>query len=600
MKATPPPQSWQPWAISPLSPGRRIGAYRIEALLARGGMAYVYQAVHVMLGRAVAIKILPAVAAADTDARTRFGYEARSVASLRHPHILEIFDAGEVDDLPYLVTELVTGGTLADQLREHRAPVERLRLALTTARAIGSALDYAHRQGVLHRDVKPSNILLTGTGRLILADFGLAQVREATIRVTQPGDFWGSLDYSSPEQLQGEAVCSRSDLYSLGVVLYEILAGRVPFATDTPMATALAHLHQPPPAVHDLAPGLPPSTDDVLAKGLAKSPQDRYGTGAALTAAVAGVAAEGGATDAPPAWSQPTPPPAAPVPLPVPLDENADSTTAPARTPPRKASALAAVTLVPATAQPQRHARWSAAAATALLRLAATPLLRLTTAALSVVAVVLLAVQLASAWLFVGVVNPAAPRVTEASPPDGARGVTTRPELELRFSAPMDAASVEAALAFDPPIPASYEWQNNATRLLIVPVGPLAPETEYVLNLGPGARDRHGAALAGAPLERRFVTEAPRTMLVNISSEETRPGGGASGMAYPMITPDIQQVSIIELATSTAEADPPPDSSSGSPTPPPVATPVPTPAGSANTEGLSPTTPPPLPLPHAE
>ena len=595
MKATPPTQSWQPWAISPLSPGRRIGAYRIEALLARGGMAYVYQAVHVMLGRAVAIKILPAVAAADTDARTRFGYEARSVASLRHPHILEVFDAGEVDDLPYLVTELVTGGTLADQLREHRAPVERLRLALTTARAIGSALDYAHRQGVLHRDVKPSNILLTGTGRLILADFGLAQVREATIRVTQPGDFWGSLDYSSPEQLQGEAVCSRSDLYSLGVVLYEILAGRVPFATDTPMGTALAHLHQPPPAAHDLAPGLPPSTDDVLAKGLAKSPQDRYGTGAALTAAVAGVAAEGGATDAPPAWSRPTPP-AAPVPLPVPLDESADSTAAPARTLPRKASALAAVTLVPATAQ----ARWSAAAATALLRLAATPLLRLTTAALSVVAVVLLAVQLASAWLFVGVVNPAAPRVTEASPPDGARGVTTRPELELRFSAPMDAASVEAALAFDPPIPASYEWQNNATRLLIVPVRPLAPETEYVLNLGPGARDRQGAALAGAPLARRFVTDAPRTMLVNVSSEEAGPGGGASGMAYPMITPDIQQVSIIELATSTAEADPPPDSSSGSPTPPPVATPVPTPAGSANTEGVLPTTPPPLPLPHAE
>ena len=154
-------------------------------------MAYVYRAVHVMLGRAVAIKILPAVVAADTVARTRLRQEAWSVASLRHPHVLEIFDAGEVDDLPYLVTELVTGGTLADQLRGHRGPVERLRLALTTARAMGSALDYAHRQGVLHRDVKPSNILLTETGRLILADFGLAQVREATIRVTQPGGFLG-------------------------------------------------------------------------------------------------------------------------------------------------------------------------------------------------------------------------------------------------------------------------------------------------------------------------------------------------------------------------------------------------------------------------
>ncbi len=582
MSASEQTRLWQPWATSPLQPGRRIGAYRIEALLARGGMAYVYRAVHVMLGRAVAIKILPAVVAADTVARTRLRQEAWSVASLRHPHILEIFDAGEVDDLPYLVTELVTGGTLADQLRGHREPVERLRLALTTARALGSALDYAHRQGVLHRDVKPSNILLTETGRLILADFGLAQVREATIRVTQPGDFWGSPHYSSPEQIEGGPVTGCSDLYSLAVVLHEILAGRVPFAADTPMATALAHLHQPPPSVHDLAPGLPPSADDMLAKGLAKCPEDRYQSGAALTEAVAIVAAEGDVTDSPPSWSLPEAPPAAL----APVDADPAPTAVPAITPPSSASALANVTFVPETSPPPRPSGWPAAAAAALLRLAATPLLRLTTAVLSVVAVVLMAGQLAGAWLLVGVLDPAAPRVIEASPPDGARGVTVQPELELRFSASMDAASVEAALEFEPPVPMRYEWQNDATRLLIVPTLPLTPATEYVLRLGRGARDLRGAALSGAPLARRFSTNAPRTMFLNVAANEDTAGGGYGGLAYPPIVPDIEQVSNIEQETY-----------------PPAITPSPPPSGNAGTTNSLPTsagTPPPVPLPHAQ
>ena len=584
MSATQQTRLWQPWAASPLRPGRRIGAYRIEALLARGGMAYVYRAVHVMLGRAVAIKILPAVVAADTVARTRLRQEAWSVASLRHPHVLEIFDAGEVDDLPYLVTELVTGGTLADQLRGHRGPVERLRLALTTARAMGSALDYAHRQGVLHRDVKPSNILLTETGRLILADFGLAQVREATIRVTQPGDFWGSPHYSSPEQIEGGSVNACSDLYSLAVVLYEILAGRVPFAADTPMATALAHLHQPPPSVHDLAPGLPSSADDMLAKGLAKCPEDRYQSGVALTEAVATVAAEGGVTDSPPSWSLPEAPHAALAPVDV--DADPDATAVPAITAPSDASALASVTFVPETPPPQRSSGWPAAAAGALLRLAATPLLRLTTAVLSVVAVVLMAGQLAGAWLLVGVIDPAAPRVIEASPPDGARGVTVQPELELRFSASMDAASVEAALEFDPPVPMRYEWQNDATRLLIVPTLPLAPATGYVLRLGRGARDLRGAALSGAPLARRFSTDAPRTTFLNVAASEDTAVGGYGGLAYPPVVPDIEQVSNIEQETY-----------------PPEITPSPPPSGDTGMNDSTPPasgTPPPAPLPRAQ
>ena len=380
---------------------------------------------------------------------------------------------------------------------------------------------------MLHRDVKPSNILLTETGRLILADFGLAQVREATIRVTQPGDFWGSPHYSSPEQIEGGSVTGCSDLYSLAVVLHEILAGRVPFTADTPMATALAHLHQPPPSVHDLAPGLPPSADDMLAKGLAKCPEDRYQSGAALTEAVAIVAAEGGVTDSPPSWSLPEAPPAAL----APVDADPAPTAVPAITAPSYASALADGTFALETSPPQQSSGWPVAAAAALLRLAATPLLRLTTAVLSVVAVVLMAGQLAGAWLLVGVLDPAAPRVIEASPPDGARGVTVQPELELRFSASMDAASVEAALEFEPPVPIRYEWQNDATRLLIVPTLPLAPATEYVLRLGRGARDLRGAALSGAPLARRFSTDVPRAMFLNVAANEDTAVGGSSGLA---------------------------------------------------------------------
>ncbi|MAG35169.1 MAG: hypothetical protein CL878_02825 [Dehalococcoidia bacterium] len=558
-------------------------------------MACVYQATHVVLGRAVAIKILPPAVAADADARTRLQREARSVASLRHSHILEIFDAGEVEGLPYLVTELVTGGTLADQLRVHRASSERLGLALTTARTIGSALDYAHRQGVLHRDVKPSNILLTDSGRLILADFGLAQVREATIRVTQSGDFWGSPHYSSPEQVQGGALSSSSDLYSLGVILYEILSGRVPFAADTPMATALAHIHRPPPAVRALAPGMPQAADTVLAKALAKPAPDRYPTGAALTEAIAAVATEAGAADSTPSWSQPATQFASEIPT---IHEDAWIGAGGA----------------PEAPQTQRSYRWAAETATALARLAVTPALRLATAALSVVAVILLAGQLVGAGLLAGGSKSEIPQVIEASPPDGALGVTVQPELELRFNTSMDPASVEAALAIEPWVPVRYEWQNDGTRLLIVPAEPLTAVTEYVLHLGLGARDLQGQALAGAPIERRFITDEPRTMLVNVVSREATEVGGFGGLAYPPIAPDVEHVSVIKISTDNVgeaaeaaalgkAADEGSPSGSASATlsriAPPVATPIPSLTHEPLVPGSTATTPPPVPLPRA-
>ena len=270
----------------------------------------------------------------------------------------------------------------------------------------------------------------------------------------------------------------------------------------------------------------------------------------------------------------------------VPVDTDSELTTVPALASSSDASTLAGVAFVPETSRPQRPSEWPAAAAAALLRLAATPLLRLTTAVLSVVAVVLMAGQLASAWLFVGVIDPAAPRVIEASPPDGARGVTVQPELELRFSASMDAASVEAALEFDPPVPMRYEWQNDATRLLIVPTLPLTPATEYVLRLGRGARDLRGAALSGAPLARRFSTDAPRTMFLNVAANEDTAGGGYSGLAYPPVVPDIEQVSNIEQETY-----------------PPAITPSPPPSRDTSTNDSTPPasgTPPPVPLPRAQ
>src|SRR5438067_2003049 len=262
--------------------GMTLGAYRVIEHIGRGGMASVYRAYHPGLDRYVAIKVLPDFFADDPGYRERFQQEARSVARLRHPNILEIFDFGYDDELAYLVLELVEGGTLADRVG-HPMP---LREAVQLLEQLGGALDYAHSQGILHRDIKPSNILLHRDGTPVLADFGLAKMAGSIRRVTSSGTVMGTPEYMSPEQAADEPMGPASDLYSLAIVAYEMLTGRVPFGADTPAAVLLSHVTKPMPATRELRGELSAHVEDVLRRALEKRPDARYPSTSTFVAAL--------------------------------------------------------------------------------------------------------------------------------------------------------------------------------------------------------------------------------------------------------------------------------------------------------------------------
>jgi eukaryotic-like serine/threonine-protein kinase len=265
-----------------LAPGTTLGAYVITARIGRGGMATVYQAHHPALDRNVAIKVLWQSLAETPGFLERFRREARAASRLRHPNILTVYDFGEMDGLAYMVTELLPGGTLADRLGRPLPVTEVLRVL----RGIGAALDAAHRAGLIHRDVKPSNILFTREGEPVLADFGIARLVEAEEQqLTIRGTMVGTPHYMAPEMATGEEVGPFSDLYSLGVVLHEMLTGEPPFHRDTPLATIRAHVHEPPPPVSTRVQDTPVSIDMVVARALAKEPHRRFRSGSALAAA---------------------------------------------------------------------------------------------------------------------------------------------------------------------------------------------------------------------------------------------------------------------------------------------------------------------------
>jgi predicted Ser/Thr protein kinase len=277
-----------------VNPGDVFGAYRIEAVLGRGGMGTVYLAEQERLSRKVALKVISPELADDPDFRRRFLRESQLAASLDHPNVIPIYDADEVDGVLYLAMRYVSGPSLLALIREQGQlpPTETLRIA----EQIGGALDAAHGAGLVHRDVKPANILVAEPGgHAYLCDFGLAK-RTASQAVTRAGFFLGTVDYSSPEQIEGRPVDGRSDVYSLGCVLFHCLAGRPPYVRDTELAVLHAQLHDPLPRLADARPGLPTVLDAVLAKATAKDPDDRYATAGELTAALG--AAVGGA-DAP-------------------------------------------------------------------------------------------------------------------------------------------------------------------------------------------------------------------------------------------------------------------------------------------------------------
>ena len=262
--------------------GMALGPYRVMERIGRGGMATVHRAYHPGLDRYVAIKVLPDFFAEDPEYRERFQQEARSVARLKHPNILEVFDFGYEGGLAYLVLELVEGGTLSDRVG---TPMD-LRQSVHTLEQLAGALDHAHANGILHRDIKPSNILLHKDGTPVLADFGLARMAGSMRRLTSSGTVMGTPEYMSPEQAADETIGPASDIYSFAVVAYEMLTGRVPFGADTPAAVLLSHVTKPMPATRELRGELSAHIEEVLRKALAKRPEDRFATAAAFVAAL--------------------------------------------------------------------------------------------------------------------------------------------------------------------------------------------------------------------------------------------------------------------------------------------------------------------------
>ncbi|MCX7860361.1 MAG: protein kinase [Chloroflexus sp.] len=272
--------------------GRRIGRYELIEELGRGGMARVYRARDTQLQRIVALKVLAAQLSMDAEFIKRFEREARTAANLRHPNIVTVYDIGEDQGLHYIAMEYIDGLPLHTILE--RRGVLGLGYAIALLEPIAAALDYAHQAGAVHRDVKPHNIMVDRNGRVVLTDFGIAQTPEADDqRLTRTGVFMGTPEYISPEQAEARRVDGRSDLYSLAVVAYEIIAGRVPFSGATPQLI-VAHAQLPPPPISSIAPGLPTELDLVLTRALAKRPERRFQTGMAFIAALCDIANRNG------------------------------------------------------------------------------------------------------------------------------------------------------------------------------------------------------------------------------------------------------------------------------------------------------------------
>jgi eukaryotic-like serine/threonine-protein kinase len=278
--------------------GKRIGRYEILNELGRGGMSRVYRARDLQLQRIVALKVLAAPLSTDSEYLQRFEREARIAAQLHHPHIVTVYDIGSDDHQHFIAMEYIAGRSVAALLQRHGALAPALVLTIVTA--VAAALDTAHRAGAVHRDIKPHNILIDRHGRVILTDFGIAQTTENDSRLTRTGVFMGTPEYLSPEQAEARRVDGRSDLYGLAVVAYEMLSGRVPFQGATTQLL-VAHVQTPPPPLTAVAPQLPAALDAVLARGMAKRPEDRFQSGAELAAALTAALQPAGISSAEPA-----------------------------------------------------------------------------------------------------------------------------------------------------------------------------------------------------------------------------------------------------------------------------------------------------------
>src|ERR671926_1821348 len=275
----------------PETPAHRLvgGRYELGDLLGRGGMAEVRRAVDNRLGRPVAVKQLRADLATDPTFQARFRREAQSAAGLNHPNIVAVYDTGEETDpqtgisIPYIVMELVEGPTLRDVLRDGRKILPERALELT--QGVLDALSYSHRAGIVHRDIKPANVMLTPTGGVKVMDFGIARaVADTSATMTQTAAVIGTAQYLSPEQARGETVDARSDIYSAGCLLYELLVGRPPFTGDSPVSVAYQHVREDPVPPSQLDPEITPDIDRLVLKALAKNREYRYQSAAEMRA----------------------------------------------------------------------------------------------------------------------------------------------------------------------------------------------------------------------------------------------------------------------------------------------------------------------------
>lgn len=264
--------------------GTRLGQYEIVEEIGKGGMATVYRAYQPNTDRYVAVKVIHRAIAGEAGGLERFQREARLITRLEHPHLLPVYDYDGAHDPPYIVMRYLEGGTLKDAIRkEGRLPLHEVAHMM---RQIASALDYAHRQGVIHRDIKPTNVMIDQDGNAFLMDFGIARVSDSE-GLTQTGFAVGTPGYMAPEQGMGlDTVGARADIYSLGVMLFEMLTGRMPFIAETPMAVILKHLQDDVPSAEELVPGLQQGVDDVIRKAMAKLPEERYATAGEMAEAL--------------------------------------------------------------------------------------------------------------------------------------------------------------------------------------------------------------------------------------------------------------------------------------------------------------------------
>ncbi len=262
--------------------GSKLGSYEVEEEIGRGGMGVVYRAYQPNLQRQVAVKVLLPHLAKDAEFVERFLREARSAAKLHHPGLVTIFDVGEIEGTYFFSMQWLQGKTLEEKLEEGRLPVEEV---VDVVCQMAAALGFAHEAGVVHRDVKPANVIVDERGRAVLTDFGIAKAGNET-RLTRVGASVGSPDYMAPEQISGGSIDPRTDLYALGVLFHHLLTGEPPYSGDAPIAVAYQHLNAPVPSAREKRSEVPPELDEVVAKLMAKAPEDRFQSAEELLAAL--------------------------------------------------------------------------------------------------------------------------------------------------------------------------------------------------------------------------------------------------------------------------------------------------------------------------